>query len=151
MIEIANNDEEIDLPFIIPNPLSGEVGVTKSGKPSYRCDDSIVRFKFAVAEFDNMCRDGQLAFWNSAIERGFPVAALIDSGGKSIHGWLAVHCRNRDQWEGEIENKLFPALLVPMGFDPACRNESRLSRFPGNFRDDKDAMQRLLYLNPEVL
>jgi hypothetical protein len=39
--------------------------------------------------------------------------------------------------------------LCPLGCDPACRNESRLSRLPGHFRREKNAWQRLLYLNPD--
>lgn len=148
--DISVSDVIVDLPHIVPNPLTGLPGITKSGKQSYRCDDCVASFKFAIAEFDNLSCDQQLAFWHSAIKKGFPVAALIDSGGKSIHGWLRVNCENREEWERQIEQKLFPELLVPLGCDSSCRNESRLSRFPGHYRDEKKKMQHLLYLNPEA-
>ena len=149
--EIVQNDEVIDLPHIMPNPLTGKPGVTGTGKESYRADDCIANFRFAIAEMDSVQKEKQYSFWSAAISKGFPVAALIDSGGKSIHGWLAVRCRDRTEWEELVENRLFPELLVPLGCDPACRNESRMSRLPGEYREEKDKHQRLLYLNPGAL
>lgn len=137
-------------PLIIPNPLSGKPGLTKAGTLSMRCDATVADFRFAIAEFDGRPESEQVAFWLAAIDRGLPVAAVIHSGGKSIHGWLAVNCADQADWEASVEQRLFPEILVPMGCDPACRNESRLSRLPGHFREDKQRLQRLLYLNPEV-
>jgi len=138
-------------PLIIPNPLSGLPGLTKGGTISMRCDATVADFRFAIAEFDGRTESEQVAFWLAAIDRGLPVAAVIHSGGKSIHGWLAVNCTDQADWEKSVEQRLFPEILVPMGCDPACRNESRLSRLPGHYREDKRRIQRLLYLNPEVV
>lgn len=140
----------VNLPHLIPNPLSGDLGLTKSGNKSMRCDDCVADFRFAVVEFDNRPQEEQVAFWLAAIDKSWPVAAVIHSGGKSLHGWLAVKCNDCADWEQSIEQRLFPKLLVPMGCDRACRNESRLSRLPGHFRTEKGNWQRLLYLNPEV-
>ena len=134
-------------PFIMPNPVKPEGGLTLEGKPSFRCDDAVASFRFAVAEFDGISKEDQLKLW-----WGFesaPIVALIDSGGKSIHAWLRVDCLDRAAWERDVEQTLFPRVLIPLGCDPACRNESRLSRMPGHFRAEKGAWQRLLYLNPE--
>ena len=148
--------------LIIPNPLSGLPGLRKDGKTSYRCDACVAKFKFAVVEFDTvppaLCDpraqdapwpfDEQAAFWAGAIAAGWPVAALIHSGGKSVHGWLAVNAANAEEWERDVEQKLFRDLLEPLGVDSACKNESRLSRMPGAFRIEKKKWQTLLYLNP---
>lgn len=133
-------------PHVIPNPVKPEGGLTLEGKPSFRCDDAVASFRYAVAEMDDMPKADQLRFW-----WGFesaPIVALIDSGGKSIHAWLRVDCPDRVAWERDVEQKLFPRVLIPLGCDPACRNESRLSRMPGHYRSDMKAWQRLLYLNP---
>lgn len=137
-------------PHLIVNPLCGHpVPNSKDGgKLSARCDEAVAVFRYAVAEFDDMSREAQLQFW-----AGFtaaPVAALVDSGGKSIHAWLRVDAPNREAWERDIEGGLFGRVLIPLGCDAACRNESRLSRMPGHYRADKTAWQRLLYLNPET-
>ena len=134
-------------PHVIPNPLRPDAGTTQDGKPSHRCDDSVVSFRYAVAEFDVMDKAEQLAFWWGF--RSAPIAALIDSGGKSIHAWLRVDCPDRATWERDVEQVLFGKVLIPLGCDPACRNESRLSRMPGHFRRENNAWQRLLFLDPK--
>ena len=134
-------------PHIIPNPMTGHEGLTEEGKLSFRCDNTVAAFRYAVAEFDTMDKAEQLAFWWGF--RSAPIAALIDSGGKSIHAWLRVDCPDRATWERDVEQTLFGKVLIPLGCDPQCKNESRLSRLPGHYRHEKNAWQRLLYLNPE--
>ncbi len=134
-------------PHFIPNPLTGKAHPLADGKLSRRGDSAVSGFLYAVAEFDGMDKADQLAFWWGF--RSAPIVALIDSGGKSVHAILRVDCETRDEWERDIEGQLFPRVLVPLGCDPACRNESRLSRLPGHYRAEKGAWQRLLYLNPE--
>ena len=135
------------LPLIIPNPLTGKEHLTKKGTPSKRCDNAIAEFRFAIAEFDEIPKPDQIAFW-SAIP--LPIAALIDSGGKSIHAWIRLSGINTSEdWQVMVKETLYLQLLVPMGIDPACSNPSRLSRFPGHFRSENGAWQRLLYINPQ--
>ena len=134
-------------PHIIPNPVRAEGGLTLDGTPSFRCDDAVASFRFAVAEFDGMSKAEQLAFWWGYTTA--PIAALIDSGGKSIHAWLKVDAPSREAWEADIERGLFARVLCPLGCDAACRNESRLSRMPGHYRREKNEWQRLLFLDPK--
>ena len=133
-------------PHVIPNVLSGQEGQTKDGKPSFRSDNCVTQFRFATVEFDDLPREQQLAFW-AAI--ALPVVALIDSGGKSIHGWIRVDQPDAASWEAVVERELYMSYLVPLGVDPACRNEARLSRMPGFFRTETQKWQRLLYLAPD--
>lgn len=134
-------------PHIVPNPLKPGGGLTLDGEPSPRCDNAVASFRYAVAEFDILDKADQLAFWWGF--RSAPIAALIDSGGKSIHAWLRVDCPDRAAWERDVEQTLFGKVLIPLGCDPLCRNESRLSRMPGHFRRENNAWQRLLYLDPK--
>ena len=129
---------------IIPNPLTGEQGQTKDGKPSYRADDCVAQFRFAVVEFDEMPRDQQIRFWAGV---KLPVVALVDSGGKSIHGLVKIDATNADDWIQRVEGRLFD-ILTAIGADKACKNEARLSRTPGHYRTEKKRWQRVLYLNP---
>ncbi len=130
-------------PHIAPNPVTGATGQTKSGTPSYRADACVSRHVYAVAEFDGIPKAEQIAFWRGM---GVQIAALIDSGGKSIHAWVVVNARDAGEWEKQVENKLFAEVLVPMGVDSACKNEARLSRLPGVVRPEKGTWQRLLWL-----
>lgn len=128
---------------VIPNALNGRQGQTKDGKPSYRADSCVARFRFGVAEFDALPREQQIQFWAGV---KLPVVALIDSGGKSIHGWIRIDAANVEDWSRRVERKLF-ALLKAVGADGACKNEARLSRMPGHFRAEKNRWQSLLYLD----
>jgi hypothetical protein len=129
---------------IIPNPLTGKEGLTKDGKASYRADSCVAQFRFAVVEFDTLPREQQIQFWAGV---KLPVVALLDSGGKSVHGWIRIDAANANEWTRRVESKLFDILTV-LGADGACKNEARLSRMPGHFRAEKDRWQRLLYLDP---
>jgi hypothetical protein len=69
-------------PHIIPNSLSGRVGLTKDDKKSFRADACVTRFRFSVAEFAALSRDNQIRF-SCAVN--LHVCVLIDSGGNSLH------------------------------------------------------------------
>ena len=137
-------------PHIIPNPVSGQEGLTKGGKPSLRCDNTIKVFRYAMGEFDNLSKEEQIRFW-SAVE--LPISALIDTGGKSIHAWVDISkltsVESPEHWQREIKGRLYGRILTPLGVDAACSNSARLSRLPGHYRSEKQAWQRLLWLSPE--
>jgi hypothetical protein len=137
-------------PHIIINPLTGLMGLTKSGEPSYRADSCIKDFRYCLIEFDTLGREEQIKFW-SAVK--LPIVCLIDSGGKSIHSWIDVQRLARvetpEQWQTEIKSRLYDQILKPLGVDSACCNASRLSRLPGHLRQEKKSMQKILWLSPE--
>ena len=133
------------LPHMIFNPLSGAQHPDKSGNPSFRCDAAVAGYWYCIAEFDNLPRAEQLAFWGTV---PLPITVLIDSGGKSIHGILRVDgVFDEDDWQRVVRDGLYRDVLIPLGVDPACANPSRLSRLPGHQRDG-GRLQKLLYLNP---
>jgi hypothetical protein len=137
-------------PHIIPNPMTGQEGTTKDGKPSFRSDNTVLKYLHCVVEFDDFPRADQIRFWSAA---RLPAVCLIDSGGKSIHAWLDVQrlakIETFDQWTTQIKTRLYDRILTPMGVDSSCSNPSRLSRLPGHYRTEKGAYQRLLWLSPE--
>ena len=142
---IARFESGVAVPeHIIPNPLTGAQGRTKDGKRSYRADSCVERFRFAVVEFDTMSREQQIHFWAGV---KLPVVALVDSAGRSVHGWIRIDAANAGEWTRRVEDKLF-GLLTTVGADGACKNEARLSRMPGHVRAETGRWQRLLYLSP---
>ena len=138
-------------PHIIPNPMTGAF-VENGGKGSFRCDAAVAQHRFSIVEFDDMARPDQLAFWHSIIKRNLlPVAALVDSGNKSIHAWLEVNLPDAAAWQREVRDGLYHPMtgrMSMMGADRACQNPARLSRMPGHKRGDK--WQSLIYLNRRV-
>ena len=138
-------------PFFIINPLTGLPAPKKSGDGiTYRGDDNVKRFRYCMAEFDNLSREDQIKFWSAC---KLPIRALIDSGNKSIHAIIDVqklaNVQNLSDWATHIKGRLYNQILVPMGVDAACSNPSRLSRLPGHYREEKKSFQKLLWLSPK--
>ena len=133
-------------PFITPNTLTGRLGYTKDGRLSRRADSCVAVHRLCLVEFDNLSLKDQFAFW-AAVD--LPIAALIYSGGKSIHGWIRMDCADEEDWERRVRHELYRRFLVPMGADRSNANPSRFSRMPGWRREETGAVQQLLYLAPE--
>ncbi|MDX9788652.1 MAG: hypothetical protein RBT11_17880 [Desulfobacterales bacterium] len=137
-------------PYLIINPLDGVEQLTKSGKPSFRCDANVQVFKYSMAEFDDLSHSDQIRFWSGV---KLEIKALVDTGGKSIHAWLEVSklaaVSTADEWDSQIRERLYKRVLTPLGVDSTCSNQSRLSRLPGHFRAEKKKMQKILWLSNE--
>lgn len=138
-------------PHIIINPLTGIPAPTKGGdKTTLRGDGNIKSYRYCLVEFDGLSREEQIKFW-SAVR--LPIVCLIDSGNKSIHGWLDVSkladVKTPEAWDAEIKIRLYERILKPLGVDGACSNPARLSRLPGHFRTEKNQIQKILWLSPE--
>lgn len=142
------NSKIIPGPFFIPNPLIGRQALTADGKESFRCDNAVKEFMYALAEFDELSFDEQCSFWFRHI-KSFNIAAIIHSGNKSLHTLIRVDCKDRKEWEIDVKETLFDKFLIPQGADKACKNPARLSRMPSFYRKGKQ-QQRLIYLNESV-
>jgi hypothetical protein len=133
-------------PHVIPNPLDGDEHAMADGKTSRRCDSAVADFRFALVEFDTMPRAEQFAFWFSVLSKNLlPVAALVDSGNKSVHAWLRVSLPDAAAWDRDIRRGLYDpkvGRMTLLGADRANQNPSRLSRLPGHLRADKGRVQK---------
>jgi hypothetical protein len=132
--------------FFCINPLSGKAHPQAGGcGMSRRCDAAVVRYRYALVEFDVLPIPRQLAFWSVA---RLPIAALTFSGGKSVHALIDLGSRvwDRESWRRVVKKELFADFLIPCGADGSTANPSRLSRMAGHLRADKGQIQELLYL-----
>jgi hypothetical protein len=145
-IDILKTEPSPPFPKLIANPLTGQAAMTKDGKQSLRCDAAVSSHRYMVCEFDGLNIEQQIAFWYACPK--LPVAAITHSGKKSLHALIRVDCLDSTEWEAEVEGKLFPEVLIPLGLDSACKNQSRLTRLPGHVRADTGQHQTLLYLAP---
>jgi hypothetical protein len=138
-------DNQAPPPFFVPNPLTGNEEMSKSGKPSFRCDAAVTDYRYALFEVDlpGITLDDQAAFWMRYKEE-IPVASITYSGGKSLHALIRVDCRSVEEWDMKVRNGAFRKWEA-IGADPACKNPCRLSRLPGHFREGK-GLQKLLWL-----
>ncbi len=74
---------------------------------------------------------------------GLPIAALIDSAGNSVHAWVRIDAKSREEYHARRE-KVW-ASLPGFQIDKANKNPSRFSRCPGGLRGE--CVQRLLAVN----
>lgn len=122
------NDRSLG-PYICPNPFW-------PGSFS-RCEASVQKRKFLVVESDVLSRDETGAVFRALNERVCRLRAVVDTVGKSLHGWFDYPTIGdaRDHWN----------LLVSLKCDPSMLNPSQPCRLPGMLRDGR--YQRLIYLD----
>lgn len=105
-------------------------------------DKNVTRYTYALAEADSMPIEEQKKL---LINLKLPIAALVESGGKSVHAVIKVGASNKAEYDQRV-SYLF-AVLAKNNFivDTNNANPSRLSRLPGAMRGDK--CQTLLATN----
>lgn len=106
------------------NPLDGK-GVK---------NDNVTDYRYALVESDST----DLSTQNTIIrELELPVAALVYSGGKSIHAIVKVEASNADEYRKRVQYLYNVCKKNGLEVDKQNKNPSRLSRMPGAIRRDK--------------
>lgn len=98
-------------------------------------DNDVAAYRHVLVEFDDKPKAEQEKLLRDS---GLPISVLIDSGGKSIHGWVRVDAADRKEWDAR-RDEIYRA--IP-GIDPKNKNPSRFSRLPGAWRGEHQ--QKLL-------
>ena len=134
--------EEIP-PFVCVNPLRGE---------GRRGDENLAAFRHAVAKLPALPIDLQARFWAGwGLDS---VAAVVHSGGQSLHVVLRVDAAGAREWERDVRDGLFGKRLVPLGVPVSCASPSCLVRLAGAARQDRSGTpgtrQRLVFVRGEL-
>jgi hypothetical protein len=109
----------------------------KAGSHS-RSNENLEGHRFLVVESDTLTKDEVGAIFSYLNRRlHFTLHAIIDTAGKSLHGWFDAP-RNKT-----LEERL-KAMLVVFGCDPKVFRYSQPVRVPGAYRDGR--LQRLVWL-----
>lgn len=105
-------------------------------------DKNVTAYRYALAEADTMPIEDQKKL---LINLKLPIAALVESAGKSVHAIVKVDAENEQEFKQRVDF-LF-AELAKRNFivDTNNKNPSRLSRLPGAMRNGK--CQTLLATN----
>ena len=104
------------------NPLDGS-GVK---------NDNVTRFRFALVESDTLpIAEQDIVFRKLEL----PIAALVHSGGKSLHAIVRVDADNYDEYRKRVEFLYDFMEKNGVSIDKQNRNPSRLSRMPGVTRN----------------
>lgn len=104
------------------NPLDGK-GVK---------NDNVTSYRYALIECDDM----ELSKQNAIIrELELPVAAMVYSGGKSIHAIVHIDAKDYEEYRQRVNDMYDICRKNGLNLDTQNKNPSRLSRLPGVYRD----------------
>jgi hypothetical protein len=161
-----------DQSFIVPSAMLGRYGFTKRGEVSQHAQSAVGHRQHLVIEFDFALksRDGlhdtelaplirrldaydiKVADMCSALlthlARFTPLALVVHSGGKSLHGWFPC----ADIPEDGLHD--FMHFACQLGADPKTWTPSQFARVPDGTRRDhgrKPRRQHICLWNPEAL
>jgi len=141
--------------WYLANPVDGkEYPNPRTGKMSRRSEESVTKWKFALLESD----EADHRIWLGALAKTtLPIAAIYSSGGRSVHALIRVPGTgsgmsalsgptSKAEWDAWARSK--KGDLARIGADPKALTAVRLTRLPQQYRGDKGALQKLLYVNP---
>lgn len=129
--------------WYLPNPITGQLAKSQSGGLSYRCGAAVSSFKYIAFESDTVEAPDWLTF---IVKLPIPIAAIFETGGKSVHTLVKVMVSTLAEWKECAE--VLKEKLSPYGADPAMFQIQQTCRLPGCLRGSTGKEQRLLYLNP---
>lgn len=95
-------------------------------------DSNVTRYRYALVESDNVPIPRQMALIKKL---ELPVAALVHSGGKSLHAIVRVDADDYDQYRERVDFLYDVCKRNGLTMDRQNRNPSRLSRMPGVMRN----------------
>ena len=114
------------------NPLDGN-GVT---------DSNVTEYRYALVESDDIGIDEQ---WTIYRKLELPIAAVVHSGGKSLHAIVRIEASDYKEYQKRVDTLYEICKKNGLAIDRKNRNPSRLSRLPGV--DRNGVRQRLVATN----
>ena len=98
-------------------------------------DTDITAFRYALIESDDMPEGAQV----EAFDRlRLPLAALVLSGGKSVHAVVKIDAADREEYRQRVERLHSFCKSYGIPVDPANKNPSRFMRLPGVTRGNRE-------------
>jgi hypothetical protein len=129
--------------FIVASAMSSQFGLTKNGDQSMRTLNNVGPRCFVVVEFDQGVFDEHAALLVH-LRKYAPLALVVHSGGKSLHGWFP--CAGLPE---ERVEKFF-RYAVSLGADHMIWTRCQFVRMPDGLRENGNR-QRVMYFDPENL
>ena len=135
------------LQYIVPSPMTARTALNQEGNESFRCLANTGQRRFLVIENDAATKEQQAVIL-SHLATLLPLALVVDSGGKSLHGWFWVADRD------EFDQRLFMDYAVHLGADPHTWTRCQWVRMPGGTRYGTEVAPRpqpVIYASKELL
>ena len=102
-----------------------------------RNNDNVTDYRYALVECDNLELEKQQAIIR---QLELPCAALVYSGGKSLHAIVRVNAPDYAEYRKRVDYLYTVCQKNGLTLDQANRNPSRLSRMPGVVRGGPKAI-----------
>lgn len=133
--------------YIVPHPMTQREGLTEAGSPSQRAKESVGPRRFMVVEIDSLSKKSGKAPIPESAQLGTlkylsgvaPLAMVLRSGGKSLHGWFEVRYADEDQL------RKFLSLACFYGADRAAFTLNQLMRIPWGTREENGKVQEVVH------
>lgn len=106
-------------------------------------DEDVTAYKYALVESDDMPKEEQKHLMIEELK--LPLVAVVDSGGKSVHGIVKVNAADAEEYKERVRYLYQICRNYGLTIDEANRNPSRMSRLPGAIRGNHT--QSLLDVN----
>lgn len=103
-------------------------------------DKHVTEYRHALLEFDELDIEKQ---WQLYHQSELPIAAVIHSGGRSLHAWVKVDAKDRQEYDERVAT--IYEFFADHNPDTKNKNPGRLSRFPNCIR--MGSRQKLLALD----
>jgi len=126
--------KESECPGILIVPNTFKPGVHS------RSDENVLARRYLVIESDDLDKNQVCAVFKWT-EQFAKLRAIVDTGGKSLHGWF--------EWPAPGVVAQLKEILPQLGCDDAMFTPSQPCRLPGGYRAETDRYQSLLYLDLE--
>lgn len=97
-------------------------------------NENVMAFRFALIESDKLPIERQLTLIR---ELELPAAAIVFSGGKSVHAIVHVDARDETEYRNRVNYLYGVCEKNGLTVDQQNKNPSRMSRMPGAERGDK--------------
>ena len=95
-------------------------------------DNDVTSFKYALVESDEMTKTEQQRLMVNDLK--LPLAALVDSGGKSVHGIVKISAKDEFEYKERVDYLYRICRNHGLILDENNKNPSRMSRLPGASR-----------------
>lgn len=102
-----------------------------------RSNDNVTDYRYALVECDNMELEKQQAIIR---QLELPCAALVYSGGKSLHAIVRVGAPDYAEYRKRVDYLYTVCQKNGLTLDQQNRNPSRLSRMPGIVRGERSSI-----------
>ena len=124
---------------IVANPQGAlrEDGTRGSGI----CDEDVASYRYTLIECDTIPEEDQIAAYRRL---NIPIAAMVLSGGKSVHAVVRIDAKDRAEYDERVRVLHEWCRQYGVPIDTANKNPSRMVRFPGVVRGQRE--QKLIGL-----